>query len=308
MLTLAVLAIPLVGYWQRQAILDWWRLRGYQPPQAVTVLTTDTQMTDKAKHIFYVNHPQLVEKVDDFRQQCTISEQTIVLGCYHPNQQGIYVYGVKDPRLSGIAQVTAAHEMLHAAYDRLSAKDKAYIDAQIEDYYKNQLGDDRIKQTIESYKQTEPDELTNEMHSIFATEIASLPQSLETYYQRYFKSRQAVVDFSSRYETEFTSRKNRAKALEEKLNGLRDSINAQEQTLKAELATIKADRARLDTRDSGAVDAFNARVDAYNQKILRYKSDVATYNSLLAQYNELAGELNTLYEAIDTRVEATTTQ
>lgn len=308
LLLIVIVSLPLVVYWQRQAILDWWRLRAYNPPQAIRVLAADTQMTDKAKHIFYVNHPQLVDKAGDFRQQCTISEQTIVLGCYHPYQQGIYVYSVKDPRLSGITQVTSAHEMLHAAYDRLSAKEKEYINSQLEDYYQKILSDARIKAEINSYKQSEPKELVNEMHSIFATEIASLPQSLEIYYQRYFKSRQAVVEFSTRYEAEFTSRTVRAKALEAQLNRLKDKINAEEQILKAEFVAINQERARLDSHDSAAVDAFNARVDAYNQKIAQYKNDVNTYNSILEQYNAIAGELNTLYDAIDTRVEATATQ
>ncbi|OGL36191.1 hypothetical protein A3F05_02725 [Candidatus Saccharibacteria bacterium RIFCSPHIGHO2_12_FULL_47_17] len=316
LVVLAILALPLVGFWQRQAIFDWWRLRSYQPTPAIAALATDTQMTDQARHMFYVNHPQLLDQVETFRSSCTISEQTIVLGCYQPNQQGIYVYVVKDQRLSGIAQVTAAHEMLHAAYDRLSSKDKEYINQQLEDYYKNQLGDERIKETIKSYKKTEPDDLINEMHSIFATEIASLPPAMETYYQRYFKSRQAVVEFSSRYEAEFTSRTTSAKALEAQLNALRDKINSQEQALKAEISAINAERAKLDNlRSSGrtqeynaAVDSFNAKVEAFNQQVAAYRRDVNSYNAILEQYNSIAGELRSLYGAIDTRVEATTTQ
>ena len=34
------------------------------------------------------------------------SEKTIILGCYHSDQEGIFVYNVTDPRLSGVEQVT----------------------------------------------------------------------------------------------------------------------------------------------------------------------------------------------------------
>ena len=306
------MAIPLVVYWQRQAILDWWRLRGYNPPPAISSLTTDTQMTDQAKHIFYVNRPQLIDKVEDFRAQCTISEKTIVLGCYQPIQQGVYVYSVKDERLSGIAQVTAAHEMLHAAYDRLSVKDKAYINAQIEDYYKNQLNDERIKKNINLYKQTEPDELINEMHSIFATEIASLPQPLETYYQRYFKDRQAVVGFSTRYEGEFSGRRDKLDALNAQLNDLKPILNSRIAELNALGAQIDEESRRLDSLKSNGqtaeynagVPAFNAMVERYRPLFSQYKRVENQFNSIVNEFNNLKGELDVLFEAIDTRTEA----
>ena len=35
-----------------------------------------------------------------------------------------YIYNVNDERLNGLKEVTAAHEMLHAAYERLPESDK----------------------------------------------------------------------------------------------------------------------------------------------------------------------------------------
>src|SRR5438045_4204235 len=112
---------PLFVYLERQNVYDWWRLRNYVVPSNVAALADDTTMDPLARKIFYVAHPALQER-DTFRANCTVDEKTIVLGCYRSGI-GIFVYDVNDPRLNGILQVTAAHEMLHAAYERLNTKE-----------------------------------------------------------------------------------------------------------------------------------------------------------------------------------------
>lgn len=315
-LGVSLIAVPVVGLWQWQNIFDWTRLRDYTPPPAIASLAEADSMNDKARRIFYVNRPEMIADTANFRKNCSSNEQTIVLGCYQSGQNGIYIFDVTDERLGGIEEVTAAHEMLHAAYDRLGSQDKDYVDGLIQDFYDNGLSDERVKNTIDSYKKTEPNELLNEMHSIFGTEIASLPAPLENYYKRYFNNRAAVVAFSQRYESEFTSRAERAKQYETQINELQRKIEAEEANLKTQLAGIEAEQARLDSfRDSdqfeaynGGVAGYNAQVQAYNNGIARYKRDVDRYNSLIAQYNDIAGELRQLYGAIDTRLQTQTTR
>jgi hypothetical protein len=309
-LGLSLLAVPLVGLWQRNAIYDAIQLRNYTPPAAVVNLAARDTMTSYAQHLFYVNHPQLVGDSATFRADCTLAEQTIVLGCYHPNQRGVFVYNVSDPRLAGIIEVTSAHEMLHAAYDRLSSKDRKDIDKMLNDYYKNDLKDQRILDTIEAYKKTEPNDIVNEMHSIFGTEIDNLPAALDNYYKRYFVNRAAVVAFSQNYENEFTSRSVTAAQYAKQLDALKAKIDAQESGLRAQSDKLNIEQARLDSlRSSERIDeynasvgVYNASVDTYNAGIAGYKHDINSYNSLLEQYNAVAGELKQLYGAIDTRL------
>ncbi len=311
-----LIALPVVGFWQHQSIFDWYKLRGYSPPAAIANLATADTMTDKSRRIFYVNHPQLVQDSSSFRQDCTVTEQTIVLGCYHPDQQGVFVYDVKDSRLSGIEEVTSAHEMLHAAYDRLSSGDRKAVDKMLNDYYQNDLHDQRILDTINAYKKTEPNDVVNEMHSIFGTEIKDLPPELEDYYKQYFKDRSVVVAQSQRYENEFTSRAAHASQIESQVKTLKSKIDSEESALKAQLSKINSDQARLDAlRSSNQVDAYNSQVAAYNNEIddynkgvAQYKRDVNDYNALVEQYNAVAGELKQLYGAIDTRLQPQTTR
>jgi hypothetical protein len=78
------------------AIPDWFRLRGYEPGAVITAIADATAMTDKAKHLFFINHPQLQDKAA-FRQSCPqYDEQTIVIGCYAAGQRGIFILRVND--------------------------------------------------------------------------------------------------------------------------------------------------------------------------------------------------------------------
>jgi uncharacterized protein YukE len=301
----AVLAAIFLSYTHAQGIEDWFKLRNYSPPPAIAALATEDSMTDYGRHIFYVNHPQLESNLAVFRQQCSQSEQTIVLGCYHGGQRGIEVYNVRDERLSGIQQVTAAHEMLHAAYDRLAPKDKDRINAMLLDFYNNQLSDQRIKDTIDSYKKTEPTELVNEMHSIFGTEVASLPAPLENYYKKYFIDRSKVTGFASIYETEFTSRINRINEADARLAELKMRIKNEEQDLQSQLVALQNDRSRVENSSSQAeVNNYNSRVAAYNAGVRQLQSDIASYNALVEERNQLAAELKSLQGSMDTRLTA----
>lgn len=309
-LPLAILLAPVVFWINHQAIYDWYQLRNYTPPTSISNLAASDGMNPSSRNIFFVNHPQLLEDIKQFRASCVSSEQTIILGCYHSDQAGIYIYNVKDARLAGIQEVTAAHEMLHAVYDRLSAKEKNTVNNLLLDFYQHDLTDQRIKDTINDYKKSEPKDVVNEMHSIFGTEVATLPLALENYYKQYFSKRSLVVEFSQKYEAEFSSRSAKAHVYETQLAAMKQKIETEENNLKNSAAQIESQRSSLENlRSSNRVDEYNAQVsvfntavDSYNVGVNAYKKDVNAYNSLLGEYNKVAGELSTLFDAIDTRL------
>jgi hypothetical protein len=303
-LSIAALAAAIfVGFTHVQDISDWFKLRNYTPPAAVKAFTLEDAMTPYSVHIFYVNHPQVESSVATFRAKCSIAEQTIVLGCYRGGQQGIEIYDVKDPRLNGVEQVTAAHEMLHAAYDRLSTKERQSVDAMLQDFYNNQLTDQRIKDTINAYKKTEPNDVVNEMHSVFGTEVPNLPAPLENYYKKYFTDRSSVTAYAASYEGEFTSRKSQIDTDDQKLAIMKSQIQAEEDSLQAQLASLNADRASVEnTNSQAAVNAYNSRITAYNAGVRKLQNDIAAYNALVAERNAIAAELESLQGSIDTRL------
>jgi hypothetical protein len=294
---LLFLGTLLVGWSQRQAIYDWSRLQGYTPPDEIAQLAFDTTMNNSARRLFYVYHPQL-EQRETFNQKCSgFGEQTIVLGCYVSNT-GIYLFDVDDPRLQGVEQVTAAHELLHAAYDRLSPSERAKVDSMTAAAFKT-LNDERIKGSIEGYRQRDSSIVPNELHSIIGTEVRNIPPDLETYYKKYFTNRHAIVAFSEKYESVLTARRNKAAALELQISGVKNEIDLMEKTLSEEQQSLRDVRSSVTTSEEA--QAYNARVDGYNKGVHEFNALVKRYNALIEEYKSVALEAQELHKALDSR-------
>ena len=312
----AVVMVAVV-FAQRQAIYDWYRLRGYQAPANVVALAEATKMTPKSKHSFYVNRPAVQERTA-FNASCPNNggEQTIILGCYKPLQRGIFIYDVTDPQLKGVQEVTAAHEMLHSAYDRLSPKERTTVDALLQDYYDNNVPNNKqLKATFDSYKKSEPNDLINEMHSIFGTEIVQLPPALENYYKQYFSDRQAVVAFANQYRNAFTSRQNQIAAYDQQLQDLKKQIEENQASLTARSNSLDTQRQELDRLLNGGdtasynarVNSFNAQINAYNVLVAQTKRQIATYNETVAKRNAIAVEAQNLSQELNSHIQPQTT-
>lgn len=302
----AVLSVLIVLIYNRQSVYDWYALRGYKPDQNIKQLADKSSMSSRAEKLFYVHKPSLLEK-EEFNTVCPIGEETIVLGCY--DGRGIYILDVKDSRLSGIEEVTAAHEMLHAAYTRLSSKEKKYVNELIENELKR-LTDERILKNIDSYRKKDPSSVINEAHSIFATEVLDLSPDLEAYYSRYFINRRTVVLLSESYESVFTNLKNQVIEYDRRLAELKAIIDSKEAELtksSEEIIKWSADLEKL--KIEGKISQYNSQVDDYNASVDRYRSGVSTLRSIIAEYNsivekrnQLANEQGELYQSIDSRI------
>lgn len=305
---LLVLAIVAALNWQ--AIDDWWRLLGYTPPPVIAQLASQDTMTAYTRHLFYLNRPQLSSSVSAFRQSCPENENTIVLGCYHSGQNGIFIYNVQDPALAGVTQVTAAHEVLHAVYARLSGGQRAKLDTELESFYKNDLKDPRVQAEVKLYQQTEPGSVMDEMSCTFGTEVANLPAALNDYYKTYFTNRGAIVAYEQQYESAFTTRQNTITADDQQLSSVKSQIDNQEATLAAQLSDLNAIQNQLDNlKASGQipvynadVPGYNAQVDSYNRGVDSLQNAIAAYNQLVATRNAVATDLTTLDKALDTRL------
>ncbi len=309
------LLVPLLllcVFWQRQSIIDTVRLYGYDPPAPIVELADRTDMTPWARRLFYVNKPELLER-SAFNGACSSrDEQTIVLGCYHPVDRGIFLFHVTDERLSGVDQVTAAHEMLHAGYDRLSGRDKEQINTLLGKFYESGLIDERIKSVINSYRKSEPNDIANEMHSIFGTEVATLTPELEVYYKKYFNDRSKVVSLAQDYQSEFTTRQNKVAEYDAQLANMKQQIANNNLRLESEESQINSLRRAMDAQRAGNdiesynanVPKYNARVDAYNQLIDTTKGLVASYNQIVETRNQLAVQVTELAHSIDSSYQA----
>lgn len=311
-----LLSLNGLALWQHQWIGDWWRLRNYEPPKAIAAIADAAGMGDRGRHLFYVNHPTLESK-DGFNKHCEDHDlETAVLGCYHGNRKGIYLYAVTDERLHGVQEVTAAHEMLHQAYDRLNNGERARIVRLMDAYYASGTVPESVSKKIESYKKQPGVVLSNEMHSIFGSEVRALPPELETYYQQYFSDRSKVVALSEAYQAEFTRRQELVEQYDSQLEDLKNQIDANKDTLSRKLSSLKqieqninAAAAQGDTeRYRSDIAAYNAQVGEYNALVNRTRTLIKDYNAIVAQRNEIATEEQELQQALDSQFSPEPTQ
>lgn len=267
--SVVVIAGSIYGITHRQQILDYLALRNYTPSQRVVQLADETTMTGDTRRVFYINHPELNNKTA-FRQNCPSTEHSIVLGCYVENK-GIYLLDVTDHRLSGVIQVTAAHEVLHAEYDRLSRAERQNVDKMTADYF-SQVSNERVKRTIEQYRSKDPSIVPGELHSILGTEIRNLSPELEAYYSKYFDDRSKIVGYSENYEKTFVDLSAQVEDYDRQLQSLKETIESNRVEIEGQSGEIERQKSQLDNLlSSGQTEQYNASVPAFNSEVGSYK-------------------------------------
>ncbi|MGH7196553.1 MAG: hypothetical protein ACREGJ_02175 [Candidatus Saccharimonadales bacterium] len=302
-LSIAIIGAAIWTFLNRQELIDWWRLNGYTPPAGIVALADAATMEGKGRTVFYVSHPEVNDR-STFNKNCTdTGEESLVLGCYA--MQRIYIYNVTDARFSGVKEVTAAHEMLHAAYDRLDDSEKQRVNKLLEAQLAK-TKDDRLQGLINLYNKHEPGQLLNEMHSILGTEFRDLSPELEAYYTQYLKDRNKVVGLAEAYEGVFTASKERLALLDAQLADLKKQIDVNYTELDNRQREINAESARLNQLRNSDPDAYNQAVPGYNAMVRSYnatvnetRSLVSRYNALVVQRNNEVAAQNDLYHSLD---------
>jgi uncharacterized protein YaaR (DUF327 family) len=273
----------------RQVVLDFVRLQAYTPTAEIKALADNNRLLPRGRDLLYISDPQVQSSVD-FNNSCSTGEKTIVLGCY--KSQRIYLYNVTDTRFNGVKEVTAAHEMLHAAYERLSDAERQHVDTMLKPIVEN-MKDVRILELIKLYNQTEPGQLNNEMHSILGTEYASLTPELESYYKQYFQDRGVIVAYANQYQEVFTQSKEKIAEYDQQLGAMKPQIDQNNATLKQMQSDIQSWADQLNQlRAQGDTQQYNQSVPGYNAKVAQFNVLIEQTKSLVDGYNQLVDARN----------------
>jgi hypothetical protein len=304
--TAMIIAVVIIGIRFTQDLEDWSKLLRYQPSPAIAKLATATTMTDTARRLFYVNQPTIEAKKLALNL-CKSTEHTIVLGCYVPSK-GIFLQEVTDPRLQGVMEVTAAHEMLHVAYQRMTFFEQTQIDKQLQ-LILGKLQNPRILKLVETYNQQDPRSVNNELHSILGTEMRNLGSELEDHYRKYFTNRESIVALSEQYEGVFTALRDKAKIIDQQLVQRKAALEQLAAQVKQEAASVDAERSNLQSSIASSpqsdynfrVSNFNDRVQGYNQLVARLKEQTETYNQIIKEHNSIALEEKSLVESLENK-------
>jgi hypothetical protein len=308
----AISALLIVGsawLWiNRQYIVDAIQYSQYKPTEAVSQIARADGFTNDARFVFYATRPS-VESSTEFNQHCQRKEaNSPILGCYAEGR--IYIFDVSDSRLQGVKPVTAAHEMLHAEYDRLPLSEKKRLQPLLQSVY-DRVADDGLKERMEYYQKTEPGEAFNELHSIIGTEVTDVGPQLEAYYRKYFKDRQSLVRLHAQVDNTFNTLSEEADDLVNQIEKLATTINNQTREYNDRIATL-----------SQSVNAFNSRAtqpggfttqsqfESARQQLVYQSSqlgdfrqtieaNVAKYKTLLARLDSINAESASLNESLD---------
>ena len=276
------------------ALLDWWAVRNYDPPAVIAQMVDDTGMSDRGQYLFYAGQPQLLDK-SEFNSRCPLTEETFVLGCY--SSRDIFLLDVEDPQLEPVEAVTSAHEMLHGVWERHSDDKQQELAKELVAAFED-INDKRLNELIDNYRDgtaRDEDVIPNELHSILATEIRELPESLEKYYAEYFTDRQKVVTLFESYEEVFANIEQQIDDLESDIAGLKErieSLESQIQSVKNELEALNAEMKK--DSDAGRVNEFNSKIPRQNALVKEFNTLVSSYNASIKQHNEKVAKRNTL--------------
>jgi len=275
------------------------------------MLADRSGMNERGRFLYYASHPE-IESTQKFNQECSSKEEgTAVLGCYTGSK--IYIYGVTDARLDGIRDVTAAHEMLHAAYQRLSRADRDKVDGLVETEYAKLQNDDEFKDRMAFYARTEPGQRDNELHSVIGTEVGSVSAELEQYYGKYFSDRSKVVALHTAYSSVFDNLEAEAKNILSQLGTLGEKIQTDSKKYNEDVVKLNKDiqafNARAESGDFTSQAQFNSerlrltnRVSALAGQRESINTELAQYEELRAQYNKTASETKKLNDSLNSKL------
>jgi cell division septum initiation protein DivIVA len=310
-LTIALFAGACWVLLNRQYVIDQATVWQYQPSAEIEQLVRNTSMSETGKFYFYASTPHLYADKDAFNSSCPRQEESsAILGCYAARV--IYIYDVPDERLQSVPEVTAAHEMLHAAYDRLGNQEKQRINTLLDSEYKKLLDSENegLKERMQYYARTEPGERDNELHSIIGTEVQDISEELEMYYSKYFSDRQVVIGLHDLYNSRFAELRDNSEALKTELEKLSTQIKSMSDQYNADISALNKDIEAFNNRaDAGGFSsqsAFGAaraelveRIDLLKRTRSDIDAKVVDYEAKRQTYNATVDESNSLTRSLD---------
>lgn len=286
----------------RQYVIDQVNVWNYQPTSEITQIENRSGIGGKGIFYLYASHPE-VDTAAEFNVNCQRREsKSAILGCY--SNKNIYIYNVNNTQLDGIEEVSAAHEMLHAAWDRMSDKDRATVGVLLEAQY-TAMADKSLNERMNYYDRTEPGERLNELHSIIGSEFAQISPELEAYYSQYFTDRSKVTTLYKSYNSVFTQLANESDALYAELGALGTEIDTLKQAYQTDVAKLSNDIATFNQKANNGEFSSNADFNrqraaiiarsnalenqrtVINDKVKQYNDDNARYQALIVQSEEL---------------------
>ncbi len=310
------------------------------PSREIKKLAEATTMTSEAQQIFYKQKPTIQPK-STFLKECQklgkLDEDQLLLGCYISDGRAgkIVIESIPDARFKGMMESIAAHEMLHAAYHRLSQSERDALAPRLKKAA-HRVTDRHLAKVLKKYEDTNGDRYVNELHSHLGTELDDLgDDALEQHYRRYFVDRHRVVaisqqsqaamnkldDQADRLKSEIDAMEVNLKSAKQNLKAMQQNLADRRQTLEmlhANVIQLREQAEQTDHQDSNwpnAIAQFEQMKSRYNEQVQDYSvqvqqtqnqtdqfnQQVDQYNQKIRAYNEIAHEQRSFFAELDSR-------
>ena len=309
--TLVVAAVMVVLYWvvTSQLVQDFCAGIWFRPGEPVAAMMDELDLTATGRRILRATQPA-IEGREDFNQHCDSHRSELsLLGCYTDGR--IYVYEITEERLRASNKVTLAHELLHAAWERMGPSEReetqrllAKVQAENAEWFQIELA---------AYEETEQ---TEEIWTRAGTKLGVLPAALEEKYARYFRDRALVVAFYEEYQAPFRELQDRNEELRQvifatkaEIERERDEYLAAVGSLDEKVAEFNAcaeeagcfesdekftsERERLNQAREGLMaerERLNAKIDENNARVEEYEANQMMLGELTEAMNSNAEE------------------
>lgn len=305
---LTALILGVYGIWQSDFVQDTWKGWWYQESAKVSALRQDLELTETGERIFLATQPA-IEEAEDFNLHCGEHRDDVsLLGCYNGGK--IYVYDVKLDSLQDSNKVTAAHELLHAVWSRLSKSERQDLERLL-----GEFGQEHAEWAEGEVDLYDEQERLEELYVRVGTKLKEIPQSLEEHYQKYFANRSKIVGYYESYQAPFRE-----------LREANEKIRARVIELGAEIEQERASYEQRSAVLTRRIEEFNlcagvAGCFATDEDFMRQRAELETErlalgelrvklnekidenNNLVAEYEENQKNLGELSDALNSNLE-----
>ena len=293
-----------------QRVTDQFRVWQFQSSPAIEAYADRVSLTEEGRFLYFASLPTIPSSAEFDRTCSSRLEGVGILGCYLPAEQTILLYDVTDERLDGLEEVVAAHELLHAVWDRLSPAERDSLGELLEAEVKRRSDDPELAETLEFYATSEPGERLNELHSIVGSEMTDISVELEAHYAKFFVDRAIVTALHKQSKAVFDVQALAIKELTARIDDLVESVDTDVAAYNSGYDQLNIDidlfNSRADSGDFSSQSAFNAereallaRQAALDALYVSIDARATQYDALLIQLEDLNATITQLNSSIN---------
>lgn len=295
-----VLGVGIFAFMHRQDIQDHFRATAFDPSPRTVEVMGQLELTSTGERVFLASQPT-VDGSQRFNEQCADvdhSEQGHVLGCFTGDR--IHLFDVPDVRVNGIVEVTAAHEVLHAAFARLGDGERAALSERLMTAFDVlSVENPELSERMAVYDHLSDAAFANELHSVLGTEVQELPAWLEEHYARWLSDRGALVDHFDAYHSVFIELQEQADEIDAEMTALRTDVEQRNLAYDEAVQQFNADAASFRSRNenfefSSNPGEFERIRDELEVRRTELQTTLETLQADIDHYNELRDELTQL--------------